>query len=135
IYWFDPEDEPMIRQWAKEEAFQHFHLDVETVGGSPDEAWGAYAKAHFAREPNTFYYFTDAVFSPDCKHAYVVFVVRYAQSGYCLPLVLLDEGGRWKVKLAGEGGRWHGLSPEGPRWCIQIDPTSVARPPPASRVS
>jgi hypothetical protein len=54
------------------------------------------------------------VFSPDCKHAYVVFVVRYAHWGYWQPLVLLGESDRWTVKLAGEGGRWHGLSPEGP---------------------
>lgn len=114
IYWFDPEDEPLIRQWTKEDAFQHFRLDVECTGGSPDEASSAYAEAHFAREPKTFHYFTDAVFSPDRKHAYVVFVVRYAHWGYWQPIVLLDEGGQWKVKLAGEGGRWHGLSPEGP---------------------
>jgi len=74
----------------------------------------AYAEAHFAREPKTFHYFTDAVFSPDCNHAYVVFVVRYAHWGYWQPIVLLHEGDQWKVRLAGEGGRWHGLSPEGP---------------------
>jgi hypothetical protein len=28
--------------------------------------------------------------------------------------VLLDQGDQWKVKLAGEGGRWHRLSSEGP---------------------
>src|SRR5258706_2874627 len=78
IYWFDPEDESLIQQWAKEDAFRHFRLDIECIGGSPDEASSAYAKAHFAGEPKTFYYFTDAVFSRDCKHAYVVFVVRYA---------------------------------------------------------
>jgi hypothetical protein len=114
IYWFDPEDESLIRRWAKEDAFEHFRLDIECIGGSPDEASSAYAKAHFAREPKTFYYFTDAVFSPDCKHAYAVFVVRYAHWGYWQPIVLLNEGERWKVKLAGAGGRWHGLSPQGP---------------------
>jgi hypothetical protein len=114
IYWFAPEDEPLIRRWAKEDGSEHFRLDIECIGGSPDEATRAYAKAHFAGEPKTFYYFTDAVFSPDCKHAYVVFVVRYAHWGYWQPIVLLHEGDRWKVKLAGEGGRWHGLSPQGP---------------------
>lgn len=114
IHWFDPKDESRIRQWAKEDAFRHFRLDIEGTGRSLDEASSAYAQAHFKREPKTFHYFTDAVFSPDCKHAYVVFVVRYAHWGYWQPLVLLDEGGRWKVKLAGEGGRWHGLSPDGP---------------------
>jgi len=49
------------------------------------------AKTHFAGEPKTFHYFTDAAFSPDCKHAYVVFVVRYANWGYWQPLVLLDD--------------------------------------------
>ncbi len=114
IYWFDPEDESLIQQWAKEDTFKHFRLDIECIGGSPDKASSAYAKAHFAGEPKTFYYFTDAVFSRDCKHAYVVFVVRYAYWGYWQPIVLLNDGDRWKVKLAGEGGRWHGLSPEGP---------------------
>jgi hypothetical protein len=114
IYWFDPEDESLIRRWAKEDASGHFRLDIECIGGSPDEASSAYAHAHFAREPKTFYYFSDAVFSPDCKHAYVVFVVRYAHWGYWQPIVLLNEGDRWKVKLAGEGGRWHGLPPQGP---------------------
>jgi hypothetical protein len=114
IHWFDPDDESLIREWAKEEAFRHVRLDLESTGGSLDEASSAYATAHFAREPKTFHYFTEAVFSPDCKHAYVVFVVRYANWGYWQPIVLLDEGGRWKVKLAGEGGRWHRLSPEGP---------------------
>jgi hypothetical protein len=119
IYWFDPDDESLIRQWAKEEAFRHVRLDIESAGGSLDEATSAYAAAHFTREPKTFHYFTDAVFSPDCKHAYVVFVVRYAYWGYWQPLVLLIEGDQWKVKLAGEGGRWHGLSPEGP---ARMDP-------------
>jgi len=114
IYWFDPNDEPLIQKWTKEDAFKHFRLDVAFTGSSPEEALRAYTDAHFAREPKTFYYFPDTVFSPDCKHAYVVFVVRYAHWGYWQPLVLLDEGGRWKIKLAGEGGRWHGLSPEGP---------------------
>lgn len=114
LYWFDPKDESLIRQWTKEDAFKHFRLDVKGSGGSSEEAWNAYAKAHFAREPETFHYFTGTAFSPDCKHAYVVFVVRYAYWGYWQPLVLLDEGGRWTVKLAGEGGRWHGLSPDGP---------------------
>lgn len=114
IYWFDPEDEPLIRHWAKEDALEHFRLDVEGIGGSPGEASSAYAEAHFAREPKTFHYFTDAVFSADCNHAYVVFVVRYAHWGYWQPIVLLHEGDQWKVKLAGEGGTWHGLSPEGP---------------------
>lgn len=118
IYWFDPEDESLIREWAKEAAFRHFRLDIASMGGSPDEALSAYAEAHFAREPKTFHYFTDAVFSPDCKHSYVVFVVRYAHWGYWQPIVLLhegdQEGNQWKVKLAGEGGRWHGLSPDGP---------------------
>jgi hypothetical protein len=113
-YWFDPRDESLIRHWAEEDAFQHFRLDVEGIGGSPGEATSAYAEVHFAREPKTFHYFTDAVFSPDCNHAYVVFVVRYANWGYWQPIVLLNEGGQWKVKLAGEGGRWHGLSPDGP---------------------
>ena len=119
IYWFDPEDEPLIRQWAKEEAFDHFRLDVESTGTSPDAALSAYAEAHFAREPKTFHYFTEAVFSPDRSHAYAVFTVRYAHWGYWQPLVLLHEGGEWKVKLAGEGGRWHGLSPDGP---AHVDP-------------
>ena len=114
IYWFDPKDEARIRQWTQEETLQHFRLDVEGMGGSLDEATSAYAEAHFAREPKTFHYFTNAVFSPDCKHAYVVFVVRYAHWGYWQPLVLLGDGDRWRVKLAGGGGRWHGLSPEGP---------------------
>lgn len=114
IYWFDPKDEPLIRKWTQEDAFKHFRLDVQSSGSSPEEAWNAYAKAHFAREPETFHYFTGATFSPDRKHAYVVFVVRYAHWGYWQPLVLLDEGGRWTVKLSGDGGRWHGLSPDGP---------------------
>jgi hypothetical protein len=114
IYWFDPEDEPLIHEWTQDDAFKQFRLDLEGIGGSPEEASRAYAEKHFASEPKTFHYFTDAVFSPDCKHEYVVFVVRYANWGYWLPLVLLDEGGRWTVKLAGEGGRWHGLSPDGP---------------------
>lgn len=114
IYWFDPRDESLIRRWTKEDAFKGVRLDVSSSGSSPGEALSAYADAHFAREPKTFYYFTDAAFSPDCKHAYVVFVVRYAYWGYWQPLVLLDEGGRWRIKLVGEGGRWHGLSPEGP---------------------
>ncbi|HEX6096591.1 MAG TPA: carboxypeptidase-like regulatory domain-containing protein [Thermoanaerobaculia bacterium] len=114
IHWFDPQDEPLIRQWVQEEALDHFRLDIDSTGSSPDEAWRAYAEAHFAREPKTLHYFTGAAYSPDCKHAYVVFVVRYANWGYWQPLVLLDEGTRWKVKLAGDGGRWHGLSPEGP---------------------
>jgi len=115
IYWFDPKDESRIRKWTKEDAFKHFHLDVAASGGgSAEEAMRAYAEEHFAREPKTFHYFTGAAFSPDCKHAYVVFVVRYAYWGYWQPLVLLEEGGRWKVKLVGEEGRWHGLSPEGP---------------------
>lgn len=108
IYWFDPEDEPLIRQWAKEDAFRQFRLDIDCTGVSLDEASSAYAKAHFEREPKTYHYFTPAVFSPDRKHAYVVFVVRYAHWGYWQPIVLLDDGGRWKVKLVGEGGRWHG---------------------------
>lgn len=114
IYWFDPNDASLIRQWTKEDAFDHFRLDVASSGRSPDEALSAYAEAHFTREPKTFHYFSDAVFSPDCKHAYAVFTVRYAHWGYWQPIVLLDEGGRWKVKLTAEGGRWHGLSPEGP---------------------
>jgi hypothetical protein len=114
IYWFDPEDESLIRQWANEDAFKHFQLDIEAAGGSLAEASAAYAQAHFAREPQTLHYFTHAVFSPDCKHAYVVFVVRYANWGYWQPIVLLNDGDRWKVKLTSEGGRWHGLSPEGP---------------------
>jgi hypothetical protein len=114
IYWFDPADEALIREWAKEDAFKQFRLDIESVGDSPDEALSAYARAHFAREPKTFYSFTHAVFSPDCKHAYVVFAVRYAYWGYWQPIVLLDVDGQWKVKLAGEGGRWHDLSPDGP---------------------
>jgi hypothetical protein len=114
IYWFDPEDESLIRQWAKEDAFKQFDLDVECIGGSPGEASSAYAKAHFAREPETFHYFTEPVFSPDHKHAYVVFVVRYAHWGYWQPIVLLQEDDRWKVKLSGEGGRSHDLPPEGP---------------------
>jgi hypothetical protein len=114
IYWFDPRDESRIRQWTKEDAFKRFRLDIASTGRSPEEATSAYAKAHFAREPKTFHYFTPAAFSPDCKHAYVVFVVRYANWGYWQPLVLLDDGGRWKIKLVGEGGRWHGLSPNGP---------------------
>lgn len=114
IYWFDPEDESRIRKWTKEEEFRRFRLDIQSAGRSVDEASSAYAKAHFAHEPKTFHYFTDPAFSPDCKHAYLVFVVRYAYWGYWQPIVLLDEGGRWKVKLVGEGGRWHGLSAEGP---------------------
>jgi hypothetical protein len=114
IHWFDPKDESLIRKWTKEDAFKHFRLDIKSSGDSPEEAWNAYAKTHFAHEPKTWHYFTGAAFSPDCKHAYVVFVVRYAYWGYWQPLVLLDEGGRWTVKLAGEGGHWHGLSPEGP---------------------
>jgi hypothetical protein len=114
IHWFDPRDESLIRQWTKDDAFKHIRLDVESSGSSPEEATAAYAKAHFASEPKTFYYFTNAAFSPDCRHEYVVFVVRYANWGYWQPLVLLEEGGRWRIKLAGEGGRWHGLSPEGP---------------------
>jgi hypothetical protein len=114
IYWFDPEDGSLIRQWAKEDALEHFRLDVEGIGGSPGEASSAYAEAHFTREPKTFHYFTDPVFSPDCNHAYAVFVVRYAHWGYWQPIVLLHEGDQWKVKLAGEGGTWHDLSPDGP---------------------
>ena len=114
IYWFDPEDESLIQQWAKEDEFKHFRLDIESTGGSPDEALSKYGEAHFAHEPKTLHYFTDAVFSPDCNHEYIVFVVRYAHWGYWQPIVLLHEGDQWKVKLAGEGGRWHGLSPEGP---------------------
>ncbi len=118
IYWFAPEDESLIREWAKEDAFKHFRLDIESIGSSPREALSAYAKAHFAREPETLHYFTSAVFSPDCKHEYIVFVVRYANWGYWQPIVLHNdgdlEGDRWKVKLAGEGGRWEGLSPDGP---------------------
>jgi hypothetical protein len=118
VYWFDPEDESLIRQWTKEDDFKRFRLDLEGHGASPGEALSAYAEAHFTREPKTFHSFTDLVFSPDCKHAYVVFVVRYAYWGYWQPLVLLDErggeGDQWKVKLAGEGGTWHGLSPDGP---------------------
>jgi hypothetical protein len=114
IHWFDPKDESRIRQWVKEDAFKHFRLDMKFTGGSLDDVLGAYAKAHFAHEPKTMHYFTDAAFSPDCKHAYVVFVVRYAYWGYWQPLVLLDEDGRWTVKLTGEGGHWHGLSPDGP---------------------
>jgi len=113
IYWFDPEDESLIRQWANEDAFRHFHLNIECAGDSTREALSAYADAHFAREPKTFHYFTKEVLSPDGGHAYTVFVVRYAHWGYWQPIVLLREGERWKVKLAGEGGRWHGLSPEG----------------------
>lgn len=114
IYWFDPRDELLIRQWAKEDAFKHVRLDIASSGSSPAEATSAYANAHFANEPKTFHYFTAPVFSPDCKHAYVVFIVRYANWGYWQPLVLLDEDGHWRIKLVGEGGRWHGLSPEGP---------------------
>ena len=119
IYWFDPKDESLIRKWTKEDAFKHFRLDIKSSGDSPEEAWNAYAKTHFAHEPKTWHYFTGAAFSPDCKHAYVVFVVRYAYWGYWQPLVLLDEGGRWTVKLAGEGGHWHGLSPDGPAMMYQ----------------
>src|SRR5207253_5623911 len=104
IYWFDVRDESLIRQWAKEDEFQHFRLDVEGAGDSPDQASSAYAEAHFAGEPKTLYYFTDATFSPDCNREYVVFVVRYAHWGYWQPLVLLHEGAQWQVKLAGEGG-------------------------------
>jgi hypothetical protein len=114
MYWFDPRDESLIRHWAEEDALQHFRLDVEGIGGSLGEATSAYAEAHFAREPKTFSYFTDAVFSPDCNHAYVVFVVRYANWGYWQPIVLLHDGGQWNVKLVGEGGRWHDLSPDEP---------------------
>jgi hypothetical protein len=118
IYWFDPEDESLIREWAKEDAFKHVRLDLQSIGASPREALSAYAKAHFTREPPTLFYFTNAVFSPDCKHEYIVFVVRYANWGYWQPIVLLNDGDRegeqWKIKLAGEGGRWEGLSPEGP---------------------
>src|SRR5207253_5387073 len=64
IYWFDVRDESLIRQWAKEDEFQHFRLDVEGAGDSPDQASSAYAEAHFAGEPKTLYYFTDATFSP-----------------------------------------------------------------------
>src|SRR5215212_7784601 len=42
------------------------------------------------------------------------FVVRYAHWGYWQPIVLLRHGDQWRVKLAGEGGRWHDLSPDGP---------------------
>jgi hypothetical protein len=114
IYWSDPEDEPLIRQWVQEKEFQHFRLDAEGSGGTPSEAVHAHATAHFRREPETFHYFTEPVFSPDCKHAYVVFVVRYANWGYWQPIVLLKQDAQWQVKLAGEGGRWHGLSPDGP---------------------
>jgi hypothetical protein len=114
IYWFDPEDEPLIRQWADEEAFRYFHLNIECTGDSPGEALSAYAEAHFAREPETFHYFTGEVLSPDGRHGYAVFTVRYANWGYWQPIVLLREGDQWKVKLVSEGGRWHGLSPEGP---------------------
>ena len=114
IHWFDPKDESRIREWVKEDAFKHFRLDRKFTGGSPDEVLQAYAKAHFAHEPKTMHYFTPAVFSPDRKHAYAVFVVRYAYWGYWEPLVLLDDSGRWTLKLTGEGGRWHGLSSEGP---------------------
>ena len=112
IYWFDPEDESLIRQWVNDEAFNHFHLNIECTGDSPGEALSAYAEAHFAREPKTFHYFTKETFSPDGKHAYTVFTVRYAHWGYWQPIVLLHENDHWKVKLAGEGGRWHGLSPD-----------------------
>jgi hypothetical protein len=114
IYWFDPRDEARIRRWTKEDAFKRFRLDIASSGSSPEKATSAYAKAHFAREPKTFYYFTAGAFSPDCRHAYVVFTVRYAYWGYWQPLVLLDENGHWNIKLVGEGGRWHGLSPNGP---------------------
>jgi len=114
IYWFDPEDEPLIREWAKEEGFKGIRLDNQASGASPDEALRVFAAAHFAREPKTLNYFTDPVFSPDCTHAYVVFVVRYAYWGYWQPIVLLHDSDRWTVKLTGEGGRWHDLSPNGP---------------------
>jgi hypothetical protein len=59
---FDPEDESLIWQWAKEDALRYFvrtSKALALLGGSPDEALCAYAKAHFAREPKTFYSFTD----------------------------------------------------------------------------
>jgi hypothetical protein len=74
----------------------------------------AYAKVHFEGEPKTFHYFTAVTFSPDCKHAYAVFVVRYAHWAYWQRLVLLEDGGRWTVKVFGEGGHWHELPPDGP---------------------
>lgn len=114
MYWFDPGDEPLIRQWAGDDSSRSFHFDLGAAGASPGEALRAFADAHFAREPRTFSYFTDAAFSPDCTHAYVVFVVRYANWGYWQPVVLRAEHDRWTVALTGEGGRWHGLSPDGP---------------------
>lgn len=114
IHWFDPRDESRIRQWTKEKPFERFQLDVDAAGNSPDDAMRAYADVHFEREPRTFHYFTAVSFGPDCKHAYAVFVVRYAHWAYWQRLVLLEDGGRWKVKLHGEGGHWHELSPDGP---------------------
>ena len=115
IYWFDPHDEALIRAWVKEESFKHFSLSHNNSGKTLAEASAAYADAHFAREGHrTYSYFTDTAFSADCKHAYMVFVVRYANWAYWQPIVMLDDGDRWQVKLVGEGGRWHGLSPKGP---------------------
>lgn len=114
IFWFDPRDEGRIRQWTKEKAFERIHLDVNAAGGSLDEALRAYANVHFKREPKTFHYFTAVSYSPDCKHAYAVFVVRYAHWAYWERLVLHEDGGQWKVKLHGEGGHWHELPPDGP---------------------
>jgi len=114
IYWFDPRDESLIRQWAKEEAFKNHRLETKFTGISPEEALTAYVKDHFDGEPKTFYYFTSARFSPDCKHLYVVFCVRYANWAYWLPLALTEEGGRWAVKLTGPWGHWHSLPPDGP---------------------
>ncbi|HJQ37494.1 MAG TPA: carboxypeptidase-like regulatory domain-containing protein [Thermoanaerobaculia bacterium] len=114
IFWSDARDESRIRQWAKEKPFEHFRLDVEAAGGSADEAMRAYAKVHFEGEPKTFNYFTAVSYSPDCKRAYAVFVVRYAHWAYWQRVVLLEDGSRWKVGLTGEGGHWHELSPDGP---------------------
>jgi hypothetical protein len=107
-YWYDPNDEPLFRDWLKNQ--KHIEFPKKTLAGETiTEVCTQWADHHFAGkkpEERTFNSFGKPLVDSTGDHALIEFWVEYKHWGYSQWLVLTKREGTWQLGFVAEHRHW-----------------------------